>query len=380
MLENDEIKILPFIKDLNGGSFNDLLNLIHQHPINSKISLQKIIFEKITNTKYLQKEVKMSKEEWIRCWKKSEKKELSRLEMDLQKEYLKFKKKKEIKFYLDKNHITGHFLRAGESIKKYQIIGEYLGYYCSQSIEKKIDQYVSLWEKNCKNFDEKEKYFFNVLHTESEYILQNIDSYEYRGSTAMIASSFPNLINVSIKNCCGVESRNVFIALQDIEKDEILAFDYGVSHDVKRMPYVELRKDSFVSFFKFWSSQDLSVFFSPPFYPSPSFTNLKELIDFSSFHNKLFYIFHTPSSFIYLFCNNIFSVHLSLSLLKLFLSSQEKKEDDSYWLILFFGELILFLQNFEEESKNVLSKMLERDSIMKIYQCIKELNTSKSLN
>jgi hypothetical protein len=94
LVECDEIKILPYLKDKNGGSFNDLKNLIHLHPIDSSPSLQKLIFEKITKTKFLQKEIKLSQKDWIRCWKKNEIQKLTLLEQEIQKEYKKFKKNK----------------------------------------------------------------------------------------------------------------------------------------------------------------------------------------------------------------------------------------------------------------------------------------------
>lgn len=168
------------------------------------------------------------------------------------------------KIYI-KQSSTGHALYALDSIKKGDIVLEYLGEW-------------------------------NPEQRQSTYRFGPIDGLYYRNYGAMADDSFPNMAACYLYDVGGLPLRIVFLALEDIAPHQILTLNYGMRHGVKLIQHQECRLEQLISFFRDQNFADIVK----------DWKRLRSLprselgsynVDLENLTAKMQYIFQTPTSF-----------------------------------------------------------------------------------
>lgn len=162
---------------------------------------------------------------------------------------------------------AGYGLVAGERIEKGAVVCEYLG------------EKVPL--ETAKN-----AYSFGPINGEKK-----------RGLGGMIQDGFPNLFPLFLFRKRGAAIRIVFVALDAIEKGEVLTFNYGVSHPVKRGLRLELRPEALEKAFRGRSLLKMKEEVERRLSRPPLELGWKETLQLERHAASLQYLFQTPGVF-----------------------------------------------------------------------------------
>lgn len=314
----------PEVKDKSGGTYHHVLQQIYpqndgqeqifyyhspESPEGSFVKQTGQDFFELTGARFLDRELIVPQADWIRSWKalaersSYENFDLPDWMVEMQAKYQTFKMSPP-NVYLDHDQRVGYFVRAGEDIPRFSIIGEYLGQVMNREMYKDSIKFYGNLVKQVKAKNYEEDFRF-VPHPPTEYYMgmeaDVIDAYEYRGMMGMVVSSFPNVMVRQVIACDGREERALFIAMDDIKQGDILAYDYG-NHAVKRMPYCELRLNELRAFFQGMTKETLlAALIEPDTYSE----NLNERLNQITVEAKVKYILHTPAALLQLILEDI---------------------------------------------------------------------------
>lgn len=156
-------------------------------------------------------------------------------------------------------------LYAKERIEKGQIVMEYLG----------------AWEPDSKY--------------DSRYRLGPVNAKYYRHFAAFAEDGFPNCAPFYIFQERGLPVRVIFLALDAIEKGEIILYNYGIKHSVKLGEHEEYREEQMVRFF---SEHPLKNCFDLLFQPGDN--TWEQRFQFENALAKVRYLYHTPSALLFM--------------------------------------------------------------------------------
>lgn len=318
--------------DAYGGKVSDLLGIIHnpinqltqqfffQMPNGEIIEKTGIEFYERTRAVLLDSDLILSPFVWLENWKNSETTVKPKdFENALRAQYFDFKCKPPPKVLVRHDSVVGYYLRAGQEIKQFSIIGEYLGKIDTDEWKKKEKANEDRFKERAMGIDSKEERQFVFSDNPSvDYNLEGIDAYAFRGLMGLVSDSFPNIIVYPVMSAYGVSRRILFIAATDIREGEVFACDYGKDHQVKRMPFKELRQEALDNFFTNYHEVTLLKMMRE-FSNSPR--NLNEKLAILSFQSRLEYLLHSPTAMVSLYLKEIVMVE---TLRKLFNASKQE--------------------------------------------------------
>lgn len=171
---------------------------------------------------------------------------------------------------------------------------------------------------------------------------------------------------VEVKNCNGLHSRFLFVTIKKIEENvklsdkyflfsfflqlvlfqEILSIDYG-DHDVKKMPYIELRLEEMIQFFSGKTKEELL----DPMIPKKLDKDIsyEQMYQFISQELTVKYVLKTPSALLTLLLKDVVSLDVFSSLFNQHFLNTNKKS----WQYYFFEDLQKLFNLFSSsEDKN----------------------------
>lgn len=326
----------PGITDNHGGTVQDIWTMIH-HPIDQ--GAQSFLFQmpsgEVVNETGLQfydrtkgvlltSTLVLSPLQWIEDWKNSgEELKLKGFERDLRDRYIDFKSQPLPRVIVKEDPTVGYYLCAGQFIPRYSIVGEYLGKIDFHEWKEKENDYERMVADKSRQIEDKnEKYFAYAENPSTDYGLERIDAYAFRGLMGLVADSFPNIISHPVMSASGVVQRTLFIAATDIQNGEILAFDYGRVHQTKKIPFKELRQDAMETFFQSHTEAELlEILKKSKKYPE----GLDERLEILSLQGQLEYLLHSPTAMLSLYLKGMIKVS---TLKNLFNARKSKPKND----------------------------------------------------
>ncbi|MCE5319381.1 MAG: ankyrin repeat domain-containing protein [Parachlamydia sp.] len=255
-------------QDGYGGTYQDILRLCHQKidPAAQKVFVRiasgtvqeetGIQFFQRTKATLIDADCLLSPLLWLENWENIQHAEkLNARDVALRDRYLA--RRPAPVFWMDHDPSVGYYLRAGQKIPRFTILGDYLGKIDPIERKTKCDNHKQMVLQKANQLKDWQKPFFYHDSPEMQYGHSSIDAFAFRGQMALVADSFPNIVTRPIWRANGVYQRVIFVAAQDIDMGEILSIDYGNEHEVKRIPFKELRSEAMDTFFKTHSQDAL---------------------------------------------------------------------------------------------------------------------------
>lgn len=130
----------------------------------------------------------------------------------------------------------------------------------------------------------------------SPYRWGPIDALNYRNYGGLVEDGFPNVGAFHLYDVEGIPLRILFIALEDIEAEEILTINYGMNHSVKMSYHHEYRLDQMTSFFSDNSIEQIYNHIHALKVFSPLELVWDRTIELENLTTKIRYLYHTPGA------------------------------------------------------------------------------------
>ncbi len=265
-------------------------------------------FAQLTHATLIEEDVVDTPAQWIKRWRKDVKEpvyfyaQTEFVGKTLQC-YQAFRPGTAPKVYLDHDPKIGYFLRAGEKIPPFTMMGEYLGEVLDEDETNKRwaprEREKRRLENNSEdpdavlfNFSLNSRYHYSSSTSMS--VKGSIDAYAKRGFMAMMACSFPNVFEDFVSHQRGQRQRVIFFSCEEIEKDAPLVTDYGREHMVKKMAYVELREKEMFDFFKDKDYDQLQSMLKKP--ETSQFSKETDYLTALANHQRARYLLNTPQA------------------------------------------------------------------------------------
>jgi hypothetical protein len=286
----------PDIQNSRGGSYSDLLALLHPPtptdetpiPLYKKSANGQLLqmtygdFFAATNARYTL-ENQMSAEFAINDWYENKEPNREGINEGIEKivhHIYQSRPKSKAKLYLadmltgDKKTPSGSGLFAGEEIPAWKIVGEYKA-------------------KSGRNAD-------SLIYQIGDYL----DGLQMRNEFAQTNDGFPNIVPFPIFNEGGFPERTIFLSITPIGIGEQLCWNYGEGHKVKKSSYQELRHKEARDFIT-TKMDRITTLISGALGKQRNMSNLEALAVSAQFQ----YIMNTVS----VFCSMILEDHISES-------------------------------------------------------------------
>ncbi len=264
-------------------------------------------FAQLLHATLVEEEIVYTPVQWIKRWRHEIKNSFFRdkyVGKTLQC-YAAYHQKPPPKVYLDHDPQVGYFLRAGEKIPPFTMIGEYLGEVLDKTESKHrwAPRDKELKRLSKKSEDPDEVVFNFSSDPRYQYTASTdywggesgvIDAFAQRGLMAMMACSFPNVFEDHIRFQKGQRQRVILFSCEEIEKDAPLVTDYGAGHMVKKMIYAELREKEMIEFFKDKDNQQFNEMLKKP--EPRQFTTENAYLTALANHQRTAYLLGTPQA------------------------------------------------------------------------------------
>lgn len=293
--------------DFSGARYSEIFACCH--PDLEAITSESPAFYEETGAYLLKEKLLVSPLVWLEEWEKNT--EERALEyVDTQKElrarYREFKEAPPLKFARVHDPRMGFYLRAEQVIPPFTIIGEYFGVIDPDHWKEKKAAYLQKEEAEIQGTTNRAKLFAYLSNPETEYNIEGIDGYAFRGEMGLLPSAFPNLMARAVLNMGVARERVVLISMEEIPAGSVLAFDYGEEHAIKKGPYVELRCDEMRAFF---SGKELALLKDFLCYRAND-KLLEEHLEQIANQAKVKYVLNTPSAMVDLVLRGILTCEM----------------------------------------------------------------------
>lgn len=179
-----------------------------------------------------------------------------------------------------------HSLRAGESIGKGRVIAEYLGE----------------WDPHYKS--------------RSPYRWGPIDGKRCRNLAPMAEDAFPTASAFTLYHFDRIPVRVLFVALEEVEGEEMIALHYGMNHSVKLHYRCEYRGEEMLRFFRRNPLEKIVGRIDQLSNKTPRELGWSRYLELENLTVKLRYIYQTPTALLKLLLEGVVEAEFALSLWK----------------------------------------------------------------
>lgn len=242
------------------------------------------LFEKATGARWLQ-EMAVSSDEELQIPVKVTGEEYT-LQRFLLPEYALYKRRPPSLLLCREEANGEHSLRAAEKIDRGRVIVEYLGE----------------WDPHYKN--------------RSSYRWGPIDGKRCRNLAAMAEDAFPSASALTLYHFDHIPIRVLFVALEEIDKEGMIALHYGMNHSVKLQYHSEYRSEEMKRFFRKNSLNKIVGRIDQLSGRSTRELGWKRFIELENLTVKLRYIYQTPTALLQLILEEVVDREYALSLWK----------------------------------------------------------------
>lgn len=134
----------------------------------------------------------------------------------------------------------------------------------------------------------------------STYRWGPIDALVYRNLSGLVEDGFPNIAAFHLYNVNGIPIRIIFVALEEIPANAMIAINYGMNHSVKLSHHTEYRLDAMRRFFLKNRLGKVILRIKELRSRSPKDLGWKLSLELENLVAKVRYLYHTPGAMLQL--------------------------------------------------------------------------------